>query len=167
MAVVNTKAAPITAADASPQSLISPKLLGAPLREAIGVVAVANGDSIGSTLRACRVPSRARISQVLLNCTAITSAAADIGVYEVAAAGGAEVDADFFASAQSIASAIVTNLDVTHEAGVYLQANTEKPLWQALGLTADPNKFYDIVATLTAAATAGGTMSLKVRYADM
>lgn len=167
MAVVNTKAAAVTAADTSPQSLVSPKLLGAPLREAVGVVAVANGDSIGSTLRAVRVPSRARISQVLLNCTAITSGAADIGVYETAANGGAAVDADFFASAQSIATAIVTNTDVTHEAGVYLQADTEKPLWQALALTADPNRFYDIVLTLTAAAAAAGSVSLKVRYADM
>jgi hypothetical protein len=109
---------------------------------------------------------------VLISCDAITSAAADVGVYDIPAVNsGAVIDVDFFASAQSIATAI-SHTDITHEADPadagagYGQGDVEKPLWQALGLTADPGKYYDIVATLTAAATATGTLALKVQYVD-
>jgi hypothetical protein len=165
MAVVNTKATAVTAGDTAGQQA-SKRLQGGILKESNGLVAVANGDSIASTLRICRVPSGARVSRVLINCTAITSAAADIGLYATAADGGAVLDADLFASAQSIASAIVINTDVTYESGIITAADYEKPLWQLLGLTADPGKQYDVVATLTAAATAAGTLGLKVQYVD-
>ena len=171
MAVVATKSAAITLFDASQQTLVSTKILGGRVREAVGVLEVANGDSIASILRLCRIPSRARISRVLLSCDAITSAAGDIGVYQIAANGGAVIDVDHFASAQSIASALV-NSDVGHEADAadagagFGLADVEKPLWQSLGLSADPQKFYDIAVTLTAAATAGGTLVLRVQWTD-
>lgn len=167
MAVVNTKAAALTSADATSQTLVSPKVMGAPLRIATGTAELANGDSIASTIRLCRVPSRARVHRVLIGCDAITSGAADVGVYRVAADGGAVVDADLFASAQSIASAIVINTDITHESGVYGVEDVEKPLWEAAGLSADPQCWFDVVATLTAAAAAAGTLTLHVVYADM
>jgi hypothetical protein len=84
---------------------------------------------------------------------------------------GAVIDADFFASAQSLAAALV-NSDITHEADAadagagFGLADKEKPLWQALGLTSDPGKWYDIVATLTAAAASAGTVALLTRYVD-
>ncbi len=170
MAVVNTKAASITSSDAG--QAVKKTLNGGILKESVGTLEVANGDSIASTLRLCRIASNDRISRVLLSCDAITSAAADVGIYDIASVNsGAVVDADFFASAQSIASALV-HQDVTHEADAadagagYGLADVEKPLWQALGLTSDPGKLYDVVATLTAAATAAGTVSLKVQYVD-
>lgn len=170
MAVVNTKASAVTAADAG--TIVKKNLTSGILKETVGVAELANGDSIGSTIRLCRVPSNARISRVLVSCDAITSGAADVGVYDVASINsGAVIDADFFASAQSIASALV-HTDITHEADAadagagYGLADVEKPLWQALGLSADPGKLYDIVATLTAATTAAGTLSLKVQYVD-
>jgi len=55
---------------------------------------------------------------------------------------------------------------VTHESGVFDVANIEKRLWEALGLSADPKIWYDIVVTLTAAAGSAGTISLKTRYVD-
>jgi hypothetical protein len=171
MAVVNTKATAVSNADASPtQSFSSTKVIGGRVKEEVGVVAVANGDSIGSTLRFGRVHSSWRVSQLLLASSAITGAAADIGLYDVDKAGGAVVDVDFFASAASLA-AVQNGVDVTHEAGgsgasLGNIANMEKPLWQVLGLTTDPGKFYDVVATLTAAATADGTAALQIRYLD-
>lgn len=168
MAVVNTKGTAVTAADASPPAngqFVGMKVHGGRIKESIGVVEVANGDSIASVLRLARVSSNDRISRVLLSCDAVTSAAADIGICETAANGGAAVDADFFASGQSLATA-VANVDVTHESGVFDIAAIEKPLWQALGLTKDPGKLYDVAATLTAAATAAGTVGLKVLFVD-
>lgn len=171
MAVVNTKSSAITALDAVPSKKLATIVAGGRLRERVGTLEVANGDSIGSTLRLARVRSSDRISRLLLSCDAITSAAADVGIYDTAENGGLVIDADFFASAQSLAAALV-NQDISHEADAadagagFGLADVEKPLWQALGLSADPNKDYDVVATLTAAATAAGTVSAKVQYLD-
>ena len=165
MAVVNTKAAAITAGDTA-GTVAKKNLQAGVLKECVGTLEAVSGDSIGSTFRLARVPSNARISRVLLSCDAITTCAADVGVYDIAAVNsGAAVDADFFASAQSLASALA-NTDVTHESGVFGVEDVEQPLWQALGLTSDPGKLYDIVATLTAAAGSAGTVSLKVVYVD-
>jgi hypothetical protein len=170
MAVEARKASAVTAADAG--TAVKKNISAGLLKESVGVVEVVNADSIASTYRLARVPSNARVSRVLISCDAITSAAADVGVYDIPAVNsGAAIDVDFFASAQSIATAL-SHTDITHEADPadagagYGQGDVEKPLWQALGLTADPGKLYDIVATLTAAATATGTLALKVQYVD-
>lgn len=172
MAVVTTKATAVTNGDAATQTNNSQRIAGGRLRESVGVVEAVSGDSIGSVYRLARVSSRDRISRVLLSCDAITTCAGDVGIYDIAAVNsGAVVDADFFASAQSLASALV-NQDVTHEADAadagagFGLADVEKPLWQALGLTTDPNKFYDIAVTLTAAAGSVGTVAGKVQYVD-
>jgi hypothetical protein len=75
------------------------------------------------------------------------------------------VDADFFASAQSLASASILGIEVAHEAtGTYDIDDSEKPIWSALGLTTDPMYQYDVVVTLTAAAGSAGTITLKGKY---
>lgn len=167
-AVVNTKSTAVTNADAAPQVHTPAYIIAGKLREMVGTVEVANGDSIASTLRFFRVHSSWRPSELKLYCDAITSAAADFGLYDTAENGGAVVDVDFFASAQSIASAILTGTDITYEAntGPADVSKIEQRIWQLLGLTADPGKFYDVVATLTAAATAAGTCSLKGRFVE-
>lgn len=165
-AVVALKSTFVTNADATPADLSGAYLAHGRLREVVGTIEAANGDSIGSTYRLGRVWSGARVCEVLLSCDAITSGAADIGIYDIAANNaGAVVDADFFASAQSIAAALKDS-NVTHEAGVYDIDDVEKRLWEGLGLTEDPKKWYDVVVTLTAATTAAGTISLKTRYVD-
>jgi hypothetical protein len=171
MAVVNTKSTAVTNADAATQTNLSQKIAGGRLRESVGTVEAVNGDSIGSTFRLARIRSNDRVSRVMLSCDAITTCAGDVGIYDIAANGGAVVDADFFASAQSLAAALV-NQDVTHEADAadagagFGLADVEKPLWQALGLAADPYKLYDIAVTLTAAAASNGTISMKVQYVN-
>lgn len=171
MAVVNTKSTAVTNADAATQTNLSLKIAGGRLRESVGTVEAVNGDSIGSTFRLARIRSNDRVSRVMLSCDAITTCAGDVGIYDIAANGGAVVDADFFASAQSLASALV-NADVTHEADAadagagFGHADVEKPLWQALGLAADPYKLYDIAVTLTAAAASNGTIAMKVQYVN-
>lgn len=168
MAVVAVKSAPIT--DADNKVLTNARVFRGELRAAVGMVEMANGDSIASIYRCVRVPSHAVINQLLLSCDAITTCAGDIGVYKTAKEGGAVVDVDFFASAQSLATAL-NNSDISHEAdgadgaAGYGRADVEKPLWQALGLSADPMIEYDIAITLTAAAGSAGTASLKAHYA--
>lgn len=170
MAVVTTKSGAITNRDSSPIVLSNANISKGMLCEAVGTVEGANGDSIASKFIFASVPSNARISRVLLSCDAIaTSGAADCGVYKTTADGSAVVDVDFFASAQVLTSAL-SHTDITHEADAadagagYGQADVEKPLWQALGLTADPGIHYDIALTLTTALGGAGTVSMKVQY---
>ena len=169
MGVVALKAAAITNADNN--TLTNARVIRGDLKESVGTLEVTNGDDIASIYRLCRVPSNARISQVLLSCDAITSAAADFGFYKTARDGGAVQDVDFIASAQSIASALI-NSDISHEADAadgaagFGRADVEKALWEALGLTSDPGGSFDFAATLTAAATATGTLSAHVRYTE-
>jgi hypothetical protein len=165
MAVVNTKSASITNRDAVPSVLNNSTIDRAQVRLSKSFAAIANGDSIASVIRMVEVASNARVDAVRLSCGAITSAAADVGVYRNTRDGAAVVDADFFGSAVSIAT-ILTNSDVTNESTVNTIAKQNQPLWQALGFTTDPNTTFDICLTLTAAATAGGDVALSVTIAE-
>ena len=165
MAVVTTKSGPITNRDSSPRVLNNSNVEGGDVRESVGTLESVSGDSIGSKYIMCQIPSNARVSQILLSCDGgNTTAAADIGIYKSTDDGGTVVDADFFASAQLLTSALA-NTDVTHESAVFGIEDVEKPLWEALGLSEDPKILYDIVATLTAASDAADTVSLKAKYA--
>lgn len=164
MAVVDTLSTQITNRDASPRVLSNSILTKGALQQSIGILESVSGDSIGSTYRMCQVPSNARISQVLLSCDGgNTTGTADIGIYQTTENGSAVVDADHFASAQALTSAL-KNSDVTHESGVYGIEDAEKPLWEALGLSEDPKRDYDVVLTLTAASDAADTIGLKVEF---
>lgn len=168
MAVVNTKATAITNADATTsQSLTDKRIAGGIVKRAAGTVETTATDEVASVYRFARVPSGALVSQVLLYADDIgTTTVADFGLYDTAAAGGAVVDADFFGSAVSLKDGALNAVDITHESGVFNIDDAEKPLWLALGLTADPRKYYDICATLTGAADAAGTITVKVAYSD-
>lgn len=170
MAIVNTKATAVTNADATNPVTNNPlKIAGGRCKAFVGVCEAASGDSIDSVYRFARVHTSWRIERVLLSCDAITTCAGDVGVFDVAAAGGAAIDRDFFASAQSLASALV-HTDVTHEADAadagagYGLADCEKTLGAALGLTTD--KWVDIAVQLTAAAGSAGTIVGKVHAID-
>lgn len=167
MAVATIKATAITNRDASPKVLNDPILTGAFLREMVGVVEAVSGNSIGSKYIFGQIPSNARVSDVLLSCDDIgTTTIADFGLYQTTDNGGAVVSAAFFGSAVSLKDGALNQSVIQNESGTFDIANSEMPLWQALGLTSDPRISYDVVATLTAAADAGGTIALRVRYAQ-
>ncbi len=162
MAVVVLKSASMTSLDASPPVRPDVTVFGGRVRVISGTVEVTNGDSIGSTVLMGRVPSLARVHSIRIFCDAITSAAADIGLYRTTQDGSAVVDVDAYASAQTIASANVLGIEVAYEARDI--ANIERRVWQDAAATADTGYLYDIVATLTAAATASGTLSWQIFY---
>lgn len=165
MAVVTQKSTSITNVDAGD---LNPdyKSRGV-LREAVDTIELANGDSIGSTYRMFRVWSGWRVSDIIIDSDDIgTTTAGDIGLYRTAADGGAVVDADFFASAVSLNAGALSGSNVTHESGVVDVANKAKRLWEQLALTADPGVWYDVALTLTAAADAAGTFTLRGRFAE-
>ncbi len=167
MSVVNRNSNIITNAVAIPNTPNNPAV-GAPamLKEAAGYVTNAADDDATSVHRFCRVPSNARISQILLSTgDATTAGNIDIGVYQTSEYGGAVVDADLFTSALALTGGPFQNVDVTYESGQYTEAESIMPLWQVIGLSADPCRDYDIAATITTTyqAAAVGQL-LKVRY---
>ena len=134
------------------------------LRTAAGTIETTGSDSATSKYIFCQVPSNALVKDVLLSCDGNnTSGAMDIGIYQTTANGGAVVDADFFASAQALGTALKRS-SVVHESGVYGIEDIEKPLWQALGLSSDDNRMYDVVGTITTADDAADTVSIEVHY---
>lgn len=174
MAVVTVKSQPITDQDASPR--VSPQSgTGGKYRvdEIDSFASLANGDSIGSKYIIARIPSTVRVKDMQLEVpTGITTAIADIGLYHASGgadvaqgvAAGAVIDADFFASAQTLVTA--GNFNVVNESGTYLASLRDNPIWEAVGLAADPGGKFDIVLTLTAAAGSAGLVYLKVGYAE-
>lgn len=173
MAVVTTKSAGIASADASPQDLVSPKILGGRTRETVGQATIVSGNSPNSVIVIARIPSRARISQVLHHSNGgATEAIGDVGVYRTAHDGGAAVDLDHFAAGLLLDS-VARGTDITHQADPadagagFGKADVAKPLWQSLGFAADPQAFFDICFTLQSGATGGpGVVGLKVRWIE-
>lgn len=176
MAVVNIKSNLITGRDAVPKVLADAATSGANLSATTGYVTTNNGDSATSTYRLCQVPSNARVEAVKYQCAALgTSCTINVGVYYptyipigagalVASNASAAISAAFFASAIASATAVAIT-DVTNQSGTNTIDKQEMPLWQAVGLSADPGIMLDIVATVAVATAAAGLVGVKVSYA--
>lgn len=164
MAAENLKSSAITNATATPVVLSNSSIANGNMREGCGYIVPAAAAEAASTYRFCRVPSNARISQVMISCLAFTTAGnVDIGIYQTAENGGAVVDSSFFASALALTAA-KQNSDQTYQNTTYTYAKSEQPLWQALGLSADSNREYDVTLKVTTAFNGGQPLLLKVRY---
>lgn len=164
MATEDLKSTAITNRDASPRVTTNSYLAEGLLRESYGKVTTTSSVTTGSTYRIAQVPSSARVSEMLLSCAAMGgSSAADLGIYQTTANGGAVVDADFFAAALTLVNAL-TNSQISMTQTVNTITKQGQRLWEALGLTADPQIDYDVTFTTTATITTGGLLSLKVRY---
>jgi hypothetical protein len=165
MAVVTRKSGIITNRDAVPKVASAGPLIAGVQRGFSATLETVNADSIASIYIFGPIPSNAYDVQIELWSDDVgTTTIADFGIYKSTADGGAVVDADFFASAVSLKAGAVAGTRIEHESGVSDVDTVEKPLWQALGLSADSGLVYDLAATLTAAADAAGTISVKVRY---
>jgi hypothetical protein len=163
MVTENVLSASFTNRDATP-SVKTNSILKGRCQSAVGIVSCGTGD-LASTYRFFSLPSNALVKQLLIYSPDMgTTGLADIGLYDTTANGGLVVDADFFASALDMKTAALNGLDVTHESGVFSIANSEKPLWLALGLSVDPCKEYDVVMTTTEAFQAAGVVKLAAEF---
>lgn len=163
MATENVKSGAITNRDATPAVLNSSQ--GGIVRRCWGTVEAAAAGDAGSTYRMCSIPSNARAIRVVLATDDLgTTATLDVGLYQTTANGAAVVDADFFASAVDVNAAAKAETLVSHESGVYNIDDIEKPLWEALGLSADSKRDYDVVVTSAGDIDAAGTITVIVDY---
>lgn len=176
MGVVNTKSTVITNRDAVPAVINDGRITKANKRSSIGSVAVGAADSATSYYPLCEVPSTAMIRALYCSAVAgMTTLAGNIGVFKntknaagVTTGVAANTSSDtIFAAATSLATAIdrkdVTNLN----SNAYPTDKREQPLWQAIGLAADPGGTFDIGIVVTTANTgAAGRVGLEVEYCD-
>lgn len=167
MPVVAVNSASITNANAFPR-VQNPRgrADGEVVRAINETVAVTNGDSVGSTYRFGQIRSSDYVDRIRIVSADIgTTTAMDVGLYDMLTAsnGGTVVDADFFASAVSLNGGAIDS-DITFESAAAggLYTNGTRRVWEALGLSADPGKTYDVVGTLTGAADAAGTVLLRL-----
>ena len=165
MAVSLISSTPISNADASPKVANNPGVADGMLRRAVGTLEALAADDVASIYRFVRVPSNAHIHKVEFAGDAQgATGIINVGVYQTADNGSAVVDADHFASLLDPGAGAIARTDITHESAVYGIEDAEKPLWEALGLSADPGIDYDIAATATEILADGGTLTLWVEY---
>lgn len=168
MATVSVSSTQISNRAASPKVKSNSRICQGPLVGTMGVCATSAADDIGSKYTFFSLPSNARLFQLLLSTNGLgTTGAANIGLYQTTDNGGAVVDADLFATAVALTAAL-SNSDITTEAagaGASIGVDDlEKPIWEILGLTADPKIDYDVVATLTTATVSAGYVALQASY---
>ena len=158
------KSVQITNREASPAVLNSPQNGGAGrVHEVFGHLASVTASlSITSVIRLVEVPSNARMGSVIIYSGAQSAGKFDVGLYQTNDNGGAVVDADLFGSAVDCASA-VEGTELLRESGEFTIAEMAKPLWEVIGLTADPHRSYDIAATVVTTDVTTGTGALGIR----
>ncbi len=122
--------------------------------------------SATSVIRLVRIPSNAIVNSVRVSSGAQTAGKFDIGVYRTVADGSAAVDQDFFTTDLDCAAAVVDTECVMLATSANTIAKRSQPLWQALGVSADPKCDYDICATVhtTAVTTGTGALGALVKY---
>lgn len=157
-AVVTVKSANETNMDATPPRLVPAYTHNGRVREYTGVCAFNNGDNATSQYRIHRVRSNDRVSRMRLDCDALGAGGAiKVGLYDTTLAGGAAVSDALFAASTVFAAA---QADVNLLTAQPTPANREKRIWELLGLASDPQKEYDVVATVTVVTAAAGSIAI-------
>ncbi len=177
MSVEALKSTSITNLDANPV-VANTAGKGAPAPQLVQseFVTVSAAASTTSTYRLIRVPTTVKLKELILESEAMGAGAINISAYysdsttdgTSAANRGLIVPTtgdQFFASDIDLTSA-QNNVQVMNESGNNGLANRNLPFWQALGLTADPGGFLDIVAVVhtTAITTGAAKLGLRLSY---
>jgi hypothetical protein len=179
MAVDHVKAPGITNGDATPRVRNTAGQGGAHARVFVddGYVTAVASSSADATYQLVRVPSWAKVKSIVFESEAQTAGKFDLGVYyatdgskkgaATALLAADAIDQDFFATVIDCASA-VTPTEVVNESGTNTLDKRGQPLWQAIGLTSDPQCNLDIVATVktTAVTTGTGKFGARVMWTD-
>lgn len=163
MVVDNIKSTVIGNLTSTPPAINKAQLARARVMQSRGLCTLVTAAAeAGSKLRFFTVKSNDLVSQLRLDATSFgTGCTMDLGLYRTENDGGAVADVDFFASAIDMATA-QRAVDVTREANAdnAVIGNMEKCIWEALGLTQDPQCEYEVVGTLVGPATVAGTAVL-------
>jgi hypothetical protein len=156
------KSGPVTNLDASPFLRPGSWVHGGNAKHYAGTVETLATDSIGSTYRF--LPGRlVDAAGHRLRCSAMRSAPPARPI-SASTSPPPKVEPSWMRTSSPLrAIAAATNgTDITLRPLAAMDiSKIEQRIWEVLGLTTDPNLEYDVVATLTAATVAGGTLSLR------
>lgn len=171
MAVDHVKSTGITNDDASPRVANLAGAYGAgQVNVSQGFATAVASSSADATYQLVRLPPTAKVKKIEFESAAQGAGKFDLGVYRADLASyvaANATDQDFFATVIDCASAVAIT-DVTNESGTYTIDKRIMPLWEAVGLTADPRCMLDIVATVktTAVTTGTGVFGITVYWVD-
>lgn len=173
MATEALKSGSVTNADATP---VVPNTAGAGAAAFMWTVndyiAVSASMDVASTYKLVRLPSNAKLKQLIFESAALGAGKFHIGAYysdsvtdgTPPSLQGTLIDVDYFATLVDCASKVGPT-DVLNEADTVTLDKRKMPLWQMLGLSADPGGFIDIVATVnTTAITTGGLIGMLANF---
>jgi hypothetical protein len=183
MATSNLKSAPITSLDSIPVVPVTTGE-GGPgyVRGNSAFVTALAADAIGSTYKLVRIPSNAKVKHLFFTSEAQGAGAVSLSVYYSDSAFDGTppalqglivptTGANFFANSINVGAAVLSVDEVFQNQAVAGANNLSlynQPLWQALGLAADPGGYLDIVGvvTTTAITTGGGRLGVDIQYID-
>lgn len=136
---------------------------GADVIEIVAPIAIANGDSATSIKRICEVPSNYVPVGGEITCSAVTGVTdADLGLYETAEHGGGVLDADALVDGVDLSSAKVPGAGFSPISAVAI-ANQAKALYGLVSDVCSERQAYVLALTLNAAASAAGTVVVRLR----
>jgi hypothetical protein len=169
MSVVTVNSTQLTNTYSTPPVLSNPFISGGNNIDCVDNVATGASDSANSQYRYFRIPSNARIDDIQCINDANTSGTSyKIGVYTLNGGAVPVTYADqIFASGISMASARTNWTSIYAPAvlnGSSSGANVTKRVWELLGLSADPETWYELVVTAVTPGSAGGNMALHLSY---
>jgi hypothetical protein len=172
MAGFNRKAVPLANRDALPQ-IPAPATYGGRPFHRMGLVLCVTGDDATSRYGFFTLPSGAIVISAWLSNDALgTAVAASFGLFETTqnGAGFAGTNAAGVANANQFFGIGVTMVTAAYRnsllpvAAWQTVAKSTQPIWQILGLAADPAREYDVVGSVTVPIVAGGNILLEIEY---
>jgi hypothetical protein len=181
MSVFNIKSTVLTQRDATPKVLSEGILARSVIKEAYGAQKVSSAgtdlNQAGTQIRLVQVPSTARLSALQYCGTSTGTSALDIAVWypTVVPQGGG----NFLTVAGGTlisSSTFLTNFIIPDTNAVFTTAFPsvatmgpgvlEQPLWQMIGLTADPEMPLDVGIVVRTACAVNGYVGLKATYVE-
>lgn len=155
--------------DATPQVRNDTITDGGVVKSACSVATVSATIPAADIVHMVRIPTNARVADVLLSAAdATTALAADVGLYSQGSDGTyTAVDVDFFATAYDFTNGPITKLSVLNESTTNTPAKQAQPIWQAVGASSDPQGYYYVSLTITTQGNGGPTsIGCEVRYVE-
>jgi hypothetical protein len=150
------------------------------LHAVTGTVSSVSLDAALSTYAFVRVPTTAKVTQVLFESAAMSGGKVQLGLYYststtdgtpaasrglVVTSSGSTSQVNFFSGDIDCTSAVVQANYTYAGTALNTAAVRNMPLWQAAGLTSNPGGNFDIVGTChTTAVTTGAAMVLTAYY---
>ncbi len=181
MSAFNIKSTVLTQRDATPKVLSEGTLARGLVREGYGAQKVSSAgtdlNAAGTQIRLITIPSHARLSTFEYAGTTCGTSSLDVAAWYpttvpqqggsfLTVAGGALISSSKFLTAINIPDTDQEFVTAFPVVGTMALGVREQPLWQLLGLTADPEIPIDMGFTVRTACAINGYVGLRARYTE-